>query len=99
MCACLGCGHYESNSPAFKRNPELFTDSIRNNPTKFLQKYVINSRKVTDHCWKKETDEDETAPENMYKLNTQKRLSLDRKDSWKENGEKKLYQSTKGKVD
>jgi DNA-directed RNA polymerase subunit M/transcription elongation factor TFIIS len=35
---CWRCGHYESNTPAFKSVPYLFRHLVRNNPIQFLEK-------------------------------------------------------------
>ena len=36
---CWNCGHYESDSPAYKTNPEVFENMIRENPKYFLEKF------------------------------------------------------------
>lgn len=36
---CWSCGYYESNSPAFLQNPELFKNLVRHNPVHFMRKY------------------------------------------------------------
>ena len=61
MQVCLNCGHYESDSPAFKRMPELFKNCVRENPQRFLQKYIMSRRKVTG--WDKRDETDEEVPE------------------------------------
>jgi len=37
---CWNCGHYESNSPAYRSYPELFENMVRNDPTKFMKEYL-----------------------------------------------------------
>lgn len=47
---CWNCGYYSSNSPAFKTNPDRFKNLVRDEPLKFLRKFLnISSsrRKVT----------------------------------------------------
>ena len=34
---CWACGHYESNSPAFKNHPEMFTNLLRENLNLFYK--------------------------------------------------------------
>lgn len=36
---CWLCGYYESNSPAFKLNPSLYVDMVRENPSYFMNKF------------------------------------------------------------
>ena len=37
---CLNCGHYESNSPAYRDNPKLFENLVRDDPIHFLRKFL-----------------------------------------------------------
>ncbi|HEX7031601.1 MAG TPA: hypothetical protein VF172_01240 [Nitrososphaera sp.] len=41
---CWRCGHYESDTPAFKEYPHLFRDIVRKNANYFLEKYVRYGR-------------------------------------------------------
>ncbi|GEM_PF-2332535 len=41
---CWRCGHYESDTPAFKAYPHLFRDIVRKNATYFLEKYARYGR-------------------------------------------------------
>ncbi len=40
---CWRCGHYEDNTPGFRRAPYLFKDLVRNNPMHYLKKYSSSS--------------------------------------------------------
>ena len=55
---CWQCGHYESNSPAFKQNPERFENLVRENPFYFLKKF----RKSTENLQREESTDDFTMP-------------------------------------
>lgn len=35
---CWKCGHYESNSPAYRSNPALFVNLVRDNPMRFFKR-------------------------------------------------------------
>ena len=37
---CWRCGHYQSDTPAFRSQPELFRDVVRRNGEFFLKKYA-----------------------------------------------------------
>lgn len=40
---CWECGHYESNTPAFKSCSEMFDNMVRENPQKFIEKHLFRS--------------------------------------------------------
>jgi hypothetical protein len=40
---CWRCGHYEDNTPGFRRAPYLFKDLVRNNPLYYMKKYSSSS--------------------------------------------------------
>lgn len=46
---CWNCGHYESDSQAYKEHPELFENMVRENPTYFFEKFLINSSDDSYH--------------------------------------------------
>lgn len=58
---CWICGHYESNTPAFKACPYLFKDLLRNNPIRFLEKYA-HYKPQTEFQQRNKTTEDPTEP-------------------------------------
>jgi len=66
MRVCLNCGYYESDSPAFRNAPSIFKDCVRNNPEKFLKKYIIKTfiRRIFTE---RKPDKDFTKP--VFKLN------------------------------
>lgn len=37
---CWNCGHYESDSPAYKTSPSLFKNIVRDNPHYFIRKFL-----------------------------------------------------------
>jgi hypothetical protein len=43
---CWRCGHYESDTPAFRAYPHLFRDVVRRNRDYFLEKYAYYSRGI-----------------------------------------------------
>jgi hypothetical protein len=43
---CWRCGHYESDTPAFKAYPHLFQDIVRKNRGYFLEKYAYYGRGI-----------------------------------------------------
>lgn len=43
---CWRCGYYESNTPAFKEDPELFRDLVRKNANYYLVKYAYYCRGI-----------------------------------------------------
>lgn len=43
---CWRCGHYESDTPAFKAYPHLFHDIVRRNRDYFLEKYAYYGRGI-----------------------------------------------------
>ena len=43
---CWNCGHYESDTPAYKYYSTLFKDIVRNNPSHFIRKFL--KRKASD---------------------------------------------------
>lgn len=51
---CWNCGEYISDSPAYLAHPQVFKNLIRNNPLRFIKKYIgvptdeILQRKPTD---------------------------------------------------
>lgn len=44
---CWQCGHYSSNTPAFRAEPELFRDVVRKNGPYFMKKYAYYARCLT----------------------------------------------------
>ena len=46
---CWRCGHYESDTPAFKAYPDLFHDIVRKNRDYFLVKYTYSGRDKVRH--------------------------------------------------
>lgn len=54
------CGHYESDSPAFKSNPAVFKDIVRKDPKHFFNKFLV---KPSDgFLQRKKSDKDLTKP-------------------------------------
>ena len=49
---CWNCGHYESNSPAYKLSPKSFENLFRDNPLDFMKKCIYqpigNKEKSTE---------------------------------------------------
>jgi hypothetical protein len=43
---CWRCGHYQSDTPAFKAYPHLFHDIVRQNRDYFLEKYAYYGRGI-----------------------------------------------------
>lgn len=41
---CWRCGHYQSDTPAFQAQPELFRDVVRKNGEFFMRKYALYGR-------------------------------------------------------
>jgi len=57
---CWNCGHYESDSPAYKQSPDLFVNIVRDDPTHFLKKILL---KASDgFLQRKKPDKDFTEP-------------------------------------
>lgn len=64
---CWNCGHYESDSPAYIDNPELFRDIVRKNPQNFMYKF-LKAKPTDGFLQRKRTDKDLTEPvESIYK--------------------------------
>lgn len=62
---CWNCGHYESNTPAFKYAPYLFKDLVRDNPEHFMKKYCSQfgyKFSPTESQQRNKTTDDETEP-------------------------------------
>jgi len=58
---CWDCGHYESDSQAYREHPELFEGIVREKPQHFIEKFLI--RKLSDDfSQRKPSDEDYTEP-------------------------------------
>lgn len=58
---CWNCGHYESDSKAYREHPELFENMVRENPYYFLHKYFkfqLSDEFLQHH----KSDEDLTEP-------------------------------------
>jgi hypothetical protein len=45
---CWRCGRYDSNTPAFIENPELFSDIVRKNGRYFMEKYAHQAKTRPD---------------------------------------------------
>ena len=58
---CWNCGHYESNSDAYKNNPIFFRDIVRENTLHFLRKF-LRVRASDEFLQRKKSDEDLTEP-------------------------------------
>lgn len=58
---CWICGYYESNSPAYKSNPQLFSNMVRENPIYFLNKFCKSDEKLQRHN-SNLSDGDDTEP-------------------------------------
>lgn len=43
---CWRCGHYDSDTPAFKAYPHLFHDIVRKNSNYFLEKYTYYGKGI-----------------------------------------------------
>lgn len=61
---CWNCGHYESNSPAFKSTPYLFMNMVRDNPILFARKFCS----PTESQQRNKTPDDSTEHENVSTL-------------------------------
>jgi DNA-directed RNA polymerase subunit M/transcription elongation factor TFIIS len=59
---CWKCGHYESNSPAFKSAPYLFVNLVRDNPIHFMKKYSKYSSSPTQNQHDFKHQDDSTEP-------------------------------------
>lgn len=46
---CWSCGHYQSDTPAFRAQPELFYDVVRKNGGYFMKKYAHYACKLVSH--------------------------------------------------
>lgn len=57
---CWECGHYESDSPAYKACPKMFVNLVRENPQEFIKKYLFSIPPQMQHHDK--TPEDATEP-------------------------------------
>lgn len=40
---CWECGYFKSNSPGYNLTPNLFNNIIKENPQKFIEKYLFRS--------------------------------------------------------
>lgn len=40
QCICWNCGHYESDSQAYREYPKLFENMVQENPAYFLKKFL-----------------------------------------------------------
>ncbi len=70
---CWRCGHYESNTPAFKSAPYLFKDLVRDDPEHFMRKYcspIENKHNFspTESQQRNKTTDDETEPIFIIKI-------------------------------
>lgn len=45
---CWKCGHYDSDTPAFRACPHLFHDIVRKNGNYYLTKYAYYQRGIAD---------------------------------------------------
>ncbi len=78
---CWNCGYYDSNSPAFKKNPELFKNMIRDNPIYYLK--IYNEQSVADESLHERRNRrrlDGTIPHKTYILQQTKLLRRREKD-------------------
>lgn len=37
---CWACGHYESDSPAYREHPKLFENLVRDDPLHFIEEFL-----------------------------------------------------------
>jgi hypothetical protein len=70
---CWRCGHYESNTPAFKSAPYLFKDLVRDDPEHFMRKYCSPTENKhnfspTEFQQRNKTTDDETEPNILILL-------------------------------
>ena len=45
---CWNCGYYESDSPAYQKNPSMFKNIVRNNRQYFLTKFLYRHEIADD---------------------------------------------------
>ena len=45
---CWRCGFYESNSPAYRANPEQFVNMIRDNPS-IINRFLTDKKTTADY--------------------------------------------------
>jgi DNA-directed RNA polymerase subunit M/transcription elongation factor TFIIS len=45
---CWKCGHYESSSPAYKAQPSLFVNLVRDSPEYFMRKLLTTHPATPD---------------------------------------------------
>jgi len=58
---CWACGHYESDSPAYREHPKLFENLVRDDPLHFIAEFL--KRGTSDEfSQKKRSDKDYTEP-------------------------------------
>jgi hypothetical protein len=72
---CWRCGHYESNTPAFKSAPYLFKDLVRDDQEHFMRKYCSPTENKhnfspTEFQQRNKTPDDETEPIFIIKIMT-----------------------------
>ena len=60
---CWYCGHYESDSPIYRKYPKLFENMVRENPTYFLKKF-LKLRPSDEYLQQHKSDEEFTEPVN-----------------------------------
>jgi TPP-dependent pyruvate/acetoin dehydrogenase alpha subunit len=61
---CWNCGHYESDSPAYRQHPELFENIARENPIHFIRKFLQLNILADEKKQPFRTDEEGTEPVN-----------------------------------
>ena len=58
---CWNCGHYQSDSPAYKENPSMFKNIVRDNPQYFMRKF-LKAIPTDEILQRKRTNKDFTEP-------------------------------------